>query len=155
MRGRKPKSPQLRVLTDGHPLSDEVGAAMPAKPAWLSGHASMEWDRLVPDLAAAGILCEADGTMLAAYCEQYAIWRDALADVERNGITYADQCGKPHPSPAVKVQAEAAAEMRRLAGEFGFTPASRARIRVSGTMGGAAGDEFDEFLGGSQCATSS
>ena len=104
-----------------------------------------------------GLLSDLDTTALAAYCVAFAKHVKAEAMLEgplgycpncdpRKKTTEADQClgafhrfaefgevvksrlGRVGPSPYVAIADKAMAQMMRLIGEFGMTPASRSRI---------------------------
>src|SRR5258708_2837634 len=54
-------------------------------PSWLTNQAKREWRRVAPLLEAQNILQKSDTMILAAYCEAFANWRDAVKHVEAEG----------------------------------------------------------------------
>jgi len=151
MRGRKPKPTYLKVL-DGNPgkrpLNDREPVptqGVPPRPDWLDEEARTEWERIVPELAAMGLMARADRAALAAYCTAWSRWVAAEAQVRKYGtIVKSPEKGFPMKSPYLCVADQALETMRKLMVEFGLTPSSRSRIRVAD--GAPAGDELDRFL---------
>lgn len=146
MRGRKADPGRIREggeralawkLTQGDP---------PVCPDWIDPDAKSEWSRIVPALAKLGLALDVDVAMLASYCAAYSRWKRCSQSLELEGPTYVTPSGMQHANPLVGIVERAAEEMRRLAQEFGFTPASRARIDAP-PPGGQEHDELGEFLG--------
>jgi P27 family predicted phage terminase small subunit len=149
MRGRKPLpsnvvrlrgNPGKRRLNDAEP---RPGAVTPSCPAYLGGEARREWKRLSKELAALGLLTRIDRGMLAAYCQAYALWVEAVCSIERYGAMVKSPNGFPMQSPYVAVANKQVEIMGRIAAEFGMTPSSRTRIRVGDRI---AADPFEAFL---------
>lgn len=115
--GRKPKPTAQKVLQgtfrkdrhgDGGVEYPRTQGAQP--PYWLTNHdARDEWDRLVPILEEQLVLTEGDWTNLAHMC------------VLHGKIVALYKAGEFPTTSQL-------AELRKLANEFGLTPASRARI---------------------------
>jgi len=112
-RPRKPTA--LRVLTGkaGHrPLpknepKPELGAV---PPPWMTAPGAVaEWDRMAPRLLKLGLLTEVDGEALALLCGH-------LADA-------GEQMRMARP-----VDPRLTSEIRQFLGQFGLTPASRAKV---------------------------
>src|SRR4029453_1002250 len=123
----------------------EARQGVPGPPAWLDGEALAEWGRITVDLAAMGLLSTADRPALAAYCTAWSRWVEAEAQVRKFGtIVKSPEKGFPMKSPYLTIADQALETMRKLMVEFGLTPSSRSRIKVSD--GGEAADEFDRFL---------
>lgn len=111
-------------------------------PAGLPPLAVAEWKFIVPMLSRLGVLTEIDGKALAAYCEYFAQWRQALDEVRERGITLEEPIvkfteGEPEiigtkykRNPAVTIANDAAKIMKSFLVEFGLTPSSRARLRI-------------------------
>jgi P27 family predicted phage terminase small subunit len=134
MRGRRPKPTRMKVLTGNpgkRPLNDaepRPNAAIPECPPELGPVAHREWDRLVLELAALGLLTNLDRAALAAYCGSYALWAEAMEAIQKFGTMVKSPSGYPIQSPYVAIANRQAEIMMRIASEFGFTPASRSRI---------------------------
>lgn len=97
-------------------------------PIELGPVARQEWDRIVPQLAAADRLSGLDRGLLAVYCVAYALWLDATITIQTYGSIMKSPNGHPMQSPAVSIANQNADIMIRIAVQFGFTPASRLRL---------------------------
>lgn len=138
MRGRKPKPTRVRAITGNpgkRPLNPSEPMpelltldAIPEPPSELSKRAQAEWHRLAPQLATLRILTALDRAALAAYCAAYALWAEAIEAVGQYGAMVKSPTGYPMQSPYIGMANRQAEIMLRIASEFGFTPASRARI---------------------------
>lgn len=100
---------------------------VPPRPAWLDAEGRAEWQRVVPQLQALGILSEIDGAMLADYCAAHSLSVRATKKYQREGPSVKVN-GQVQRHPMIKVAQEARAQARLLAGEFGLSPSSRSRI---------------------------
>lgn len=101
--------------------------------------ARAEWERLVPALAAHGVLRSTDWAIAAIYCLTYADmlrWMQARESL----IAESSQGIRRHPADVAVTQLRG--ELRRLLAELGLTPASRARV---GTPPPADEDPFAAF----------
>lgn len=137
-RGRKPQPTPLKILSGARP--DRVNHAepncppsRPFRPAHLDGdHAAcVEWDRLLPDLEAAGILSQIDGPALALYCAAFSRYIQSEKEVATHGLLIETASGGLKANPAVTMARECRTEMMRLLAEFGCTPSSRSRVKTS------------------------
>jgi len=139
MRGRKQTPTALKRL-NGNPGKRPLPSNEPQPPAAaaddvpheLEGHehAAREYSRLAPILAGVRCLTEADRKSLAYYCLCYENWLLAVKAVEEHGLFQNDRFGMPKVNPAFQIQNEMLSQIRWLTGEFGLSPASRARISV-------------------------
>ncbi len=124
MVGRKPnldKHPERHVCGDG---------TVPDCPDWLNADAKTEWERVVPGLAAKFLITTVDMANLAVYCKAYASWKKAEMTLDEEGQTFVDNSGNIKIHPLAKLAVQYLGELRRIAGEFGFSPAARSRIDV-------------------------
>ena len=151
MRGRKPKPTALRVLEGNpgkRPLNDREPQGppeVPECPDFLDEEARAEWSRTARVLGEMGLLTLADRAALAAYCVAYSRWVAAERQVQRLGtIVRSPQKNFPMKSPYLTVADQALETRRKFMVEFGLTPSSRSRIRVTGDR--RAADEFDLFM---------
>jgi P27 family predicted phage terminase small subunit len=136
MRGRKPKPTSVKVHA-GNPGKRRLNhreprpaAVIPECPAELSPAAKAEWERLGRELVGLKMLTALDRAALAAYCEAYALWIEAITAVRQYGTMVKSPSGHPMQSPYVAIANKQAEIMMRIASEFGFTPASRSRISI-------------------------
>src|SRR5262249_30555305 len=119
-------------------------------------YACDEWCRVAPALHAMGLLTVVDIQPLAAYCVAYAHWRTSLEalkaiaekDPATSGLLLKSNYGTAVQNPLVTIARKSAGDMLRYAGEFGFTPAARARIAAGPFADpGCPGGKFDGLLG--------
>jgi P27 family predicted phage terminase small subunit len=96
-------------------------------PAELHPLAREEWNRIVGELIALGILSKFDRGTLAIYCGAYASWAEATEAIQEYGMMIKSPTGFPMQSPYVAIQNRNADIMLQIAKEFGFTPAARSR----------------------------
>jgi len=104
----------------------------PARPDWIKGDARAEWDRQVKQLDDAGILQKVDGAILACWCETWGEYVSAireLAKLPAGGLLLKTAAGGFMPNPLVWIKNAAKRQLVTLAGQFGFTPAARTRIK--------------------------
>ena len=132
MRGRKPKPPGLKALSNARPSGYDRGItppdiepSAPAKPSWVTGTAEAMWDELVPRLSKANILTPTDVYNLGAMCEAWGDYR-AIVDMKRYFKTGSDDQDKPFNIN--KEVRDARAHFERLSSKFGLTPVDRMRI---------------------------
>lgn len=139
MRGRKPKSENLRLLDSQVRVIG--GTEPPVAPEWLDGEAKAEFDRLVGELSKSYLVTPLDAISLASYCRVYAMWREADKQVQEQGLTFTADNGNVRCHPAAKLALSLFEAMRRMGAEYGFTPSARSRL----TAPKPANEEVDEF----------
>jgi len=83
--------------------------------------------------AALRLLTNLDRSALASYCGAYALWAEAMENIQKSGTMVKSPSGYPIQSPYVAVANRQAQIMMRIASEFGFTSASRSRISTPQT----------------------
>jgi P27 family predicted phage terminase small subunit len=102
--------------------------ALPSCPDVLSPLARLEWERLCAELAKLNLITHLDRGALATYCGAYALWAEAMEQIQKFGTIVKSPTGYPIQSPYLAIANRQAELMIRVAAEFGFTPASRSRI---------------------------
>ncbi|RRA48999.1 phage terminase small subunit P27 family [Acidipila sp. EB88] len=124
----------------------------PSCPSWLTKDAKKEWRRITPQLASRGVLELCDLAQLAAYCECFSRWQDAEKLVDLHGIVMeVKQFSRTGEllgtvlkrNPASIAASGALKDMSRLAGSFGFDPASRTKLAQEAP---APEDDVSRFL---------
>jgi P27 family predicted phage terminase small subunit len=171
-RGPPPKPTRLAELQGNpgkRPLNKREPRPTPGAPGmpdWLSREAKAEWRRLVPQLERLGLLTKVDRAGLAAYCQAHAELADATKLLEaegrvleepvtarqrEDGVEVVKLVGyRKKLHPAVRLQRDAFARVKQFLGEFGLTPATRARLVAPGEQGEGNGDDPDlRLFGGS------
>jgi P27 family predicted phage terminase small subunit len=126
--------PKAQKKTSGNSESRELAKDEPKAvpivecPPELGPVARQEWDRVAGALTAVGRLTVFDRAALAAYCNAYALWVEAVDALQRYGAVMKAPSGFPVQSLYVSIANRQVEIMIRIAGEFGFTPASRSRL---------------------------
>jgi P27 family predicted phage terminase small subunit len=144
MRGRKPLPTELKLLM-GNPGKRPINknepkpdGMMPSCPKWLSKGARIHWRRLAPQLFNMGVLTRLDGEALGAFCDCLERYVEAVEFLEKNGsvIVVRNDKGEfkfTQAAPQVGIAAKMLDQMTRIGSEFGWSPASRARLSVKGS----------------------
>lgn len=147
MRGRRPKPTALKVLEgtrkDRINTREPRSSKTPARPTYLDAVAKKEWARIIPILERMRVLAEADGPLLAIYCQAHSDLVSALKELRKLGRVVTTPTGTLKPNPYLQVASNAKAEMARVLTEFGCSPSSRSRLSV-GTAGEI--DELEAWL---------
>lgn len=113
-------------------------------PEWLDQLAKAEWARIVPELELLGIAGPIDAALLASYCQTYANWVRCERIVQDEGMMIDGPQGNKVLHPAARHAAKLLMELRKAAAEFGFSPASRARVDAPPKKDAEQSD-FDDF----------
>ena len=138
-------------------LSNEISPApitMPTPPDWLTDYAKDEWYNQTCELEALKILSTLDLSMLAMYCQQVGIFRQAQEELFKPsaglgvdfepGLVVTTPNGALQPNPLLGIANKAADIALKIASQFGFTPSARTRI---GTFGkDEPEDELEKLL---------
>jgi len=129
VRGRKPKP--AGMSTRRADREEGAVARLPACPAHLQGEARKEWWRTGRKLLDCGLVTEIDGAALALYCQAWARWVEAEANLSRFGVVIKSPSGFPIQSPYLAIANKAMEQMAKLLVEFGMSPSSRTRVAVT------------------------
>lgn len=97
-------------------------------PRWLDDEGTAEWRRVVPALAATGLLAKVDRAALALLCDAWSQYVAARREIKKRGKVIVTANGRWVKNPTVTIMNEAAARWQRLAAQFGLTPSSRAGL---------------------------
>jgi P27 family predicted phage terminase small subunit len=148
-RGPAPQPPQLKILrgNPGHrPIEDNIPKPRPVppeRPAWLTGEARREWDRIVPELDRLGLLTVVDRAALAGYCQSYSRWVQAERVLKREGMTFATLTGYIQQRPEVAIAQKYLQLVKAFCAEFGLTPSARGRMTIPGQDDEEEDNPFD------------
>ena len=140
--GRPPKLTEVKVL-EGTYRKDRVLpeaaepmrlAAVPDPPEGLTPPAQIEWHVVATWLQDIGQLATTDLTLLAAYCNEIALYWEYNRNLKIEGATIriTDRDGRlvrSFANPYAALANTALANSRALAGQFGLTPVMRTRIQ--------------------------
>ena len=149
--GRPPKPTAIKALqgTDrrDRSLHGEVKPAhvtMPTPPEWLSEYGQDEWYIQTGELEALKLLSQMDLSMLAIYCQQVGIYRQAHNEMVGETLVVETPNGAYQPNALLGIANKAADLALKIAGQFGFTPSARTRLGNPQPM---QKDQFDELYG--------
>jgi len=133
MKGRKPKPNVIHIATGSKNVrKNELTPTSPIgkPPTILEGRALEEWSIQVAELEAIGIGTKIEATALACFCLAVQQLEDAREEVKRNGLVVFTERGAVK-NPAVTIMNSAMTQIRAFAIEFGMTPCSRGRVKVT------------------------
>ena len=105
-------------------------AAGTEAPAWLGDVAADKWRELATALSDQGLLESVDRDSLANYCDLWQTYRHCSEEVNKAGVTTESANGNTFVHPAARLRTSVAEQMRKLALEFGMTPAARSRVVI-------------------------
>lgn len=120
-------NPGKRALNFNEPIPD---SGAPDCPDYVKGAAKREWTRVCRELEHMKILASIDRAMLVAYCLAWGTYDDANRDIARNGLIFKLENGYESVRPIVKIRDQAEKRLLTLCREFGFSPASRSKVKV-------------------------
>lgn len=131
-------NPGRRPLNENEPTADK---GIPDMPQGLSAAAEQEWHRIIPILQRMDVLTVAYSAAVAGYCQAYARWLDAEADIVDNGSIIEEPIirrrrgeddeiagHKRKKNPAVAIANESMKIMRAFLSDFGLSPASLSKV---------------------------
>jgi phage terminase small subunit len=129
----RPAKPRALKLLDGDDKknpqrvndAEPIPSALPVEaPGYLSVPARLVWDEVAPDRIAKGVVTVWDVEAFAAFCEALAMLRMAHVG--------ALELAKPGQESMMSKFRQLVAICSTLGGRFGWTPADRAKLSVSG-----------------------
>ncbi|MFC4608802.1 phage terminase small subunit P27 family [Streptomyces maoxianensis] len=137
------KTNRLRILSGQAPRPELIiggPLGIPDAPDWLPEKARAEWDRVTAVCGTHPLwLQHGDVAILTAYCHTWATWLEAAQDIADRGSlvpgrSSADSAGDDGPrlvkNPSVQIARDAAAQLRALCRELGFSPDARRRVDI-------------------------
>lgn len=161
MAGRTPKPTSLKLLQGNpgrRPLNasePQPDAGAPEMPAGLSDEAEAEWRRILPILASMRVLTVADSATIAGYCQSFADWIGAQADIREHGRLIEEPITnrmgevvghRLKKNPAITIASDMKKAMRAYASDLGLSPASRTRVHATPTTDDPAEDDMGRVL---------
>ena len=111
----------------------------PVRPDWLDELGREKWPELCESLRSMGLLAKTDVDAIAAYCQAYSEYRQAVAFMHQHGrvIFQRDAKGKikaSRPVAHVAIANRAQDFMRRFWIDYGLTPSARGSISIPQTV---------------------
>jgi P27 family predicted phage terminase small subunit len=104
---------------------------IPSCPRHIQGESRREWKRITKELGAVGLVTRVDRAAIAAYCEAYGRWTEAVSKLHEKGLLVKAPSGYPILNPYLSIINAALDQMRKFLTEFGMTPSSRMRIHIA------------------------
>lgn len=125
-------NPGKRPINQLEPKLRELTKPPPA-PSFLGDTARGEWRKRAREFVEIRMLTPADLGLLAAYCESYGRFADATKRFNELGapLFYETVHGGLAKHPLVGIIDAAEQSMLRTGSEFGLTPSSRSRLKIS------------------------
>lgn len=147
--GRKQTPTAIKKLS-GNPGKRRLNKSEPTPalgrpqcPEGFEGEARAEWDRICDELDQMGLLTTADRTVLALYCESWALWRKAKRQVKAEGELIVSSKGGMMHNPWLSVANKAQDQVRQLMSEIGLTAAARAKMTAPADGNGDDAGELE------------
>jgi len=109
---------------------EACATGVPTRPAWLSLSERQAWARITNLLLAQGTLAEIDGNAVAAYCREWANWRQA------DELARKAEPGSVERSRLVAERNAAAALVLKIGSKLGMSPSDRAGLPAQPTPQG-------------------
>jgi P27 family predicted phage terminase small subunit len=114
---------------DRHGQGSPWPAGAPSCPGWLDKEAKAEWKRVVPKLAAAGIVGPLDRAVLVVYCTTFAQWHAAVQKLAGENLVIPGPGGRPIAHPLEKLASSLASDLLKVAAELGMSPRARRAVQ--------------------------
>jgi P27 family predicted phage terminase small subunit len=111
-----------------------VDVQAPEMPAGLSDEAEAEWQRIVPELEAMGLLTTVDRGVLIRYCQAWADWVTANEKLAASGMLIRGRRDALVRNPLWLLRNDAEAVLSDLGKQLGLTPAARLRQDIKHDM---------------------
>lgn len=109
----------------------EPAPGVPNPPSWLTKEAGAEWRRVVPALAAEGLLSKVDRAALSMMCQSWADYVAARQELKAEGVVFKTEKGYIAKNPRATIMNEAFERWRKIALQFGLTPGARAGLATT------------------------
>lgn len=137
MRGRKPASPELKILRGDRPSRRNDRAPVPRDgaprpPRSLAPAQRRIFRQVVAELDAMHVHCRPDALIIETLAGMVDWNRRAGAQLESSGAWGRGAQGGDVTSPAWRVYRDSTREVGRICAELGLTPAARNRVMVRG-----------------------
>ncbi|BDR56887.1 phage terminase small subunit P27 family [Xylocopilactobacillus apis] len=121
-----------------------MGQLPETAPKYFGATARATWKKIVPFLNENSDVLEVDSNVVELFCTQYENFRNAYANVKKNGTilelksikqsSKGDQLGTEvsyKRNPATQIMNDASSQMLKIAGSFGLTPKARKEMLLN------------------------
>ena len=148
MRGRPPKPTKLKVLAGTlradrfNPDEPQPLAGIPVCPDWLCPAAKERWAELVRTIGDTGVLTQADGDVMAQYCQAWARWKAAEEKLNQFGVPVLTEKTRAPYKTLYSIMSQERAHMTQLASLMGLEPSGRSRLHGATERQGRDKDRF-------------
>lgn len=150
MSSRKPAAVREAEGNPGHrPIPSEI--QYPSGiicPLFLDPLAKIEWNRIITLLDGVDVLKQTDMSVLASYCQAYAMWQKAVEITNREGLTIKQIGDKGQvrmvKHPALSIAADAQKDMLRAGSKLGFNPVDRIKVPQPPKQAANSFDSLDD-----------
>ena len=124
--------PQARRRNKRLSTGKTIPVAAPDMPDDFDGEAAEEWERIVPEIEAMGLLATLDRSALIRYCRAWATWVDLDEKLRATGLLVkgARNGAALVRNPLWMMRSDIEATLEALGKQFGLTPAARLRAGV-------------------------
>lgn len=141
------KKPTALKLLEGNPGKRAINKAEPKPPATsvrcpaiLSKGAKAIWKRRAPVLFRLGLLTDLDVESFAQWCQAWADWEEATAEINKRPLVKQGEQIIPNPYHTIRVKASNV--LKAYSCRFGLSPGDRAGLAVDV---GKPQNPFSEF----------
>lgn len=107
-----------------------VPVAAPEMPDDMDGEAAAEWQRIVPDIEAMGLIATLDRSVLIRYCRAWADWVDIDQKLRDTGLLVKGARNGVVRNPLWMMRSDVEGTLEALEKQLGLTPAARLRAGV-------------------------
>ena len=111
-----------------------VAVAAPEMPDDFDGEAAAEWERIVPDIEAMGLLALLDRGVLIRYCRGWANWIDIDKKLRATTLLIKGRGESVVRNPLWMMRSDIENTLEALGKQLGLTPAARLRAGVKHEM---------------------
>lgn len=126
--------PHARRRNRREDVGNVVQVRTPTPPPSLTGEAREEWQRVVPELEAIGVLAIVDRAVLIRYCITWAEWCELQAKVEKTGMIIKGRLDTLVRNPLILLRNDAGRTLADLGKELALTPNARLRAGLKHEM---------------------
>ena len=111
-----------------------IPVAAPEMPDDLEGEAAAEWERIVPEIEAMGLLATLDRAVLIRYCRGWANWCVLDEKLQDTGLLVKGRRDGLVRNPLWMMRSDIESTLEALGKQLGLTPAARLRAGVKHEM---------------------
>lgn len=129
---------------------------LPDPPEYFDKRHQEVWKRVCKGIVDMGAMAEPDTFQIEIFVTHWFIWKDAMADVQKNGYTVMVEVAagmRSTTNPALAVMSDSAKICASIADKFGFSAKARMGIKVADASKEKAATILDFIKGGQKGRT--